>query len=157
MASRFGIVSFAVIISGMATAQTVGQQAAAALRRQAAEQSLQRRGINVDLRGPDIHLHQHHYQSRRPAYGYGYGYPRYGYGYGFAPFGYSPYAYGDAPYGYSPYGYGTRYLSGLSVYHLGSGGGSMASRSNPIDGRQPTPGSHFFGRPHASQFYPARP
>ena len=157
--SRFSLATLAVIVSVAAAdivaAQTLGQQAAASLRRQVATDRLQRRGINVDLTSPSLHVPQHHYQTRRPYYGGGYGYPGYGYGYPVSGYGYGYTPYGD---GYSPYGYGTRYLNGVAVYRFNpNGGGSFASRANPVDGRLPTPGSHFFGSPHRSQFIPRRP
>ncbi|MGB7325426.1 MAG: hypothetical protein WBD31_11200 [Rubripirellula sp.] len=71
-------------------------------------------------------------QSTYPPYGYGSGYGN-SYGYGYS----NRYGYGG--YGYPVYGSG-----------FGYGYGSITRGTPP----SPTPGSHYFGNPHASQYIP---
>ena len=121
-----------------ASAQTLGQSAAAAVREQAVENALADRGINVDLSRQRARgfYPQSNYYTRRPAYGYGYGRPYYG--------GYYP------PVQNFGYGYGYGYNPGLYIHQFRT----PARGSTLRDGRQNTPGSHYFGPPHASQYLP---
>ena len=66
-----------------------------------------------------------------------------------------PGAYGYGGYGYGGYGgYGGVGYVPIYRYRVRSGGGGSAAPRN--DGRAPTPGSHYFGSPHASQAFPRR-
>ncbi|MEM6688829.1 MAG: hypothetical protein AAF664_05345 [Planctomycetota bacterium] len=55
--------------------------------------------------------------------------------------------------GIYPNRFGFGYVSPQYYYRIGS-----QTRRQPFnDGRQPTPGSHYFGNPHASQYIPKQP
>ena len=134
-----------VAMSVGANAQTAGQSAAQAVRNAVIQNKLAERGIDL----PPVNFRQYsqsNYRSRRPIqnYGLGYGYPG---GYGYTPYRYGGYGYGYGNYGYRPYGYGYPYQP--SIYRFprsGTGGSTLGNRAN-------TPGSHYFGPPHASQSF----
>ncbi|TWU46208.1 hypothetical protein Poly51_56040 [Rubripirellula tenax] len=105
--------------------------------------------------GPGNHVHDDqvfrghgNHGVRYPVYGSGYGngYPiQYGYP---SQYGYSGPYYDQGYYGYGSYGYG------VPIYGYGYGG--YYGRGSITRGTPPsaTPGSHYFGNPHASQYIP---
>ena len=149
------LVSIGLLIdSNHATAQTPGEIAAAAIRNRAANGGAAVRN-NIVQRGFGLPVArgfypQSNYRTRRPAYNYGYGgygYPNYGYGYGYSNHGYGGYGYGG--YGYGGYGHGGY---GPTFYRFGNADGSST-----LGNRLKTPGSNYFGPPHASQYIPNQP
>ena len=132
-----------IAMSDRADAQTAGQSAAQAVRDAVIQQKLAERGIQL----PAANFRpfpQSNYRSRRPIqnYGFGYGYPG---GYGYTPYRYGGYGYSN--YGYGNYGYGYPYQP--YIYRFPRGGGGNPGLGN----RANTPGSHYFGPPHASQSF----
>ena len=152
------------------------------LRQNAVQAALAARGVNPATAAAAAQLSTGRYSSLRPRLGgtgqgvgfatAPYGYPGYGYsGYGYSGYGYRYSGYNPTGFGYGAPGFGVNYAV-PGVYNrgfglnpgLGYGYGYgplnytiFGSQSRRTSRRLATPGSHYFGNPHASQYFPPTP